>query len=109
MHSSGKQELQSLLDVGRLGVKQGSESLELRGKIAGRVFHASPRVGDSIPYNEGRLPKVPKGRFGRTKQATDTLLSAVLSETRPRIAELARSQITADLLLRPSFKFRSIQ
>ena len=31
VHGSGQQELESLLDFGRLGVKQGSEGLEFGG------------------------------------------------------------------------------
>jgi hypothetical protein len=38
-HDGSKKELKSLLDFGRLGVKQGSEGLEFGGKIAGCGFH----------------------------------------------------------------------
>jgi hypothetical protein len=33
MHGGGQQELEILLDFGRLGVEEGSEGLEFRGKL----------------------------------------------------------------------------
>jgi hypothetical protein len=39
VHGGGWQELESLLDFGRLGVEEGDEGLEFWRKMAGEVFH----------------------------------------------------------------------
>jgi hypothetical protein len=39
VHGGSQQELESLLDVGSLGVEEGGQVLEFRGKILDRGFH----------------------------------------------------------------------
>ena len=41
VHGGGEQELGSLLDFGRVGIKQGGEGLEAREKVVGGVFYAT--------------------------------------------------------------------
>ena len=55
VHGRGYQELKDVLDFGRLGVKQGSESLEFRRKIIICVFHVSPRLGSVVLDNDGQV------------------------------------------------------
>jgi len=42
VHGGGWQELESLLDFGRLGVQQGSEGLELGREVVCYGFHVPP-------------------------------------------------------------------
>jgi len=40
VYGGSQQELENLLDFGRVGVEEGGEELEFRGKVIGRVFHS---------------------------------------------------------------------
>lgn len=51
VHGGGQQELKSLLDFGRLGVEQGSKSLEFGGNIIICISHVkrSLRLSGQLP------------------------------------------------------------
>ena len=44
VHGSSQQELESLLDFGRLGVEKGGEGLEFGGEVGGCGFHDQEAV-----------------------------------------------------------------
>ena len=48
VHGGCQEELESLLDFERLGLKEGSEGLEFGGRIVSRVFHVTPRLGSTV-------------------------------------------------------------